>query len=180
MAKSQQGSARCSRMRAPSRYPRRSQAEWEAVRLQAAAMFQDGKRQCEVMRALGVSRSAVSAWHQHWQEGGAQALRSKGPRGPRPKLSPQQLSQLEAELLGGPKAHGYATELWTLERIAKLIGKLFGVKYHISHVFRLLRGLGWSCQKPVSRAKERDEAAIERWVKQEWPRIKRGHSEKAP
>ena len=84
------------------------------------------------------------------------------------------MAELERQLQRGPLAHGYATDLWTLARIADLIRKWFGVRHHPSHVFRLLRGLGWSCQKPEQRAKERDEAAIQRWVRADWPALKKG------
>jgi transposase len=87
---------------------------------------------------------------------------------------------LEDELLKGPRAHGYETELWTLARIGKLIPKLFGVRYHNSHVWVLMTKLGWSCQKPARRAKQRDEAEVESWHKVRWPKIKRGHSGQAP
>lgn len=98
----------------------------------------------------------------------------RGPPGPKRRLSERQMAQLEQMLLAGPTAAGYATELWTLPRIGKLIQQRFGVTYHEGHVWHLMRRLGWSCQKPAKRAKERDEEAIQAWVKQCWPRIKRG------
>jgi transposase len=70
--------------------------------------------------------------------------------------------------------------LWTLARIADLIDKLFGVRYHPSHVFKLLGRMGWSCQRPTRQAKERDEAAIEQWLRRDWPRIKKGQKPTAP
>lgn len=167
-------------MRTPSGYPKRSAAEWETVRLEAAARFAQGERVCDVARALHASPQAVRVWRRDWREGGAEALRSRGPRGRPRKLSAEQLQALEAELLKGPRAQGYETELWTLERIAKLIRKLFGVSYHPGHVFKVLRGMGWSCQRPTRRAKERDEAAIRAWLTHKWPRIKRGHNAPAP
>ena len=163
-------------MRTATRYPKRSGAEWEAVRLKAAARFAQGERVCDVARALNASPQAVRVWRGDWMEGGAEALRSKGPRGRPRKLSAEQLKALAAEPLKGPRAQGYQTELWTLERIAKLIRRLFGVSYHPGHVFKVLRAMGWSCQRPTRRAKERDEAAIQAWLTQKWPRIKRGHN----
>jgi len=76
--------------------------------------------------------------------------------------------------LRGPQAHGYRTDLWPLRRIAELIRKLFGVRDDPAHVYKLLRRLGWSCQKPERRAKERDEAAIQRWVRADWPALRKG------
>jgi len=76
-------------------------------------------------------------------------------------------------LLRGAHAHGYPTELWTLKRVAELIRKRFGVQYDPSGVWHVLRNMGWSCQKPERRARERDDEAIARWRKKDWPRIKK-------
>jgi len=77
-------------------------------------------------------------------------------------LSSRQRAQLVKLLLKGAKANGFSTDLWTLPRVSELIECTFGVHYHPAHVWKVLRGEGWSCQKPERRAKERDEAAIEK------------------
>ena len=129
-------------------------------------------RQAEVARQLEVSAQAVSVWHRRWQVGGSEALRSKGPSGPAPRLSDAQLATVEQALLAGATAHGFVGELWTLERIALVIERLTGVCHHPAHVWALLRHrLGWTVQRPTRRAVERDQAAIDRWVKEDWPRI---------
>ena len=74
----------------------------------------------------------------------------------------------------GPLAAGYFTDLWTCGRVGQVIAETFGVTYHVDHVGRLLHDLGFSPQKPRRRARERDEAAIERWRREDWPRIKKG------
>jgi transposase len=84
-----------------------------------------------------------------------------------------QLAKLAEHLQNGPQAHGYATALWTTERIAKLIHRQFGVRYHRDHVGRLMGQMGWSCQRPTGRARERKEEEISRWKRVEWPRIKK-------
>jgi transposase len=73
----------------------------------------------------------------------------------------------------GPEALGYETGLWTSWRVAHLIEQECGVKYHPSQAWRILRQLGWSCQRPVGRAPERDEDKIRRWKQQPWPEIKK-------
>jgi transposase len=82
-------------------------------------------------------------------------------------------------LLKGPLAHGYINDLWTLKRIAEVIEKQFGVRYDPSGVWHVLRGIGWSCQRPEGRARERDEEAIARWRQRDWPRIKKSPPEPA-
>lgn len=152
----------------------RDLAALEQRRLQAARLFAAGVRQAEVARRLGATPTSVNRWHQVWQQHGEEGLRRKAPPGYKPRLSPEQLQQLEEALLAGPTAAGYATELWTAPRVRKLIWDRFRVRYHESHVWLLLRRLGWTCQKPAKRAVERNEEAIQNWVKRRWPRIKRG------
>jgi transposase len=147
--------------------------ELEARRLRASPLFAAGVRQVEVARQLGVSRQSVNRWDACWQQGGTQMLRSRGPTGYPPRLSDQDLQRLTELLLEGAAAHGFTGELWTVARITQLIGRQFGADYHPSHVWLLLRHrLGWSPQRPVRQAKERDQAAIDQWVSEDWPRIK--------
>ena len=94
--------------------------------------------------------------------------------GGQPRLTQAQLEKLQEALLAGPHGFGYATQLWTLERIAEVIHRLFAVRHSSSQVWAILRKLGWSCQKPATRAKERGEKAIRKWLRQRWPEIKKG------
>ena len=166
-------------IRRPS--PADERAVLEARRLQAAELFAQGRSQAEVAHQLGVSRQSAHVWHARFAQGGVEALRSRGPTGPDPKLSPADLARIEQALLQGAKANGFDTDLWTLERVAAVICQLTGVRYHPGHVWVILRQrLGWTLQRPERRASERDEEAIQRWVAQEWPRIKRGPTQNRP
>lgn len=151
----------------------------EKRRLKAGKLFAQGKGPSEVARLLKVRRQSAHDWQQRWQEGGATALRSKGAAGPKHKLSAAQQAELAAALVEGPEAHGHATAVWTLPRVAKLIEQRTGQRYHPGHVWRLLRGLGFSCQQPTRRAIERDEVAIAHWKKVGWPRLKKKPGAKA-
>jgi transposase len=147
----------------------------EQRRQRAARLFARGVPQAEVARQLEVSRQSVSRWHAHWEREGVNALKAAGRAGRLPRLSAAQLRQLDQALRQGPCAHGFATDLWTLERVAAVIETQTGVVYHRGHVWKLLRDkLGWSRQRPARRAVLRDDEAVARWVATEWPRIKRG------
>ena len=136
-------------------------------------MFTKGVPQAEVARRLKVSRQSVSRWYRTWTEEGKAALVDAGRAGRPPRLTADQKARVEEELLRGPTAHGYATQLWTLARVAEVIQRVTGVRYHPGHVWRLLHELGWSVQRPARRAAERDQEAIARWVKEDWPRVKK-------
>ena len=161
-------------------YTPAEQERRERLRLEAAERFARGGTVREIAHDLRVTESSVRRWHRAWQEGGTQALRSKGPVS-REKLSPQQWARLEAELRRGPLAHGFADgQYWTLQRIKALIGLLFHVGYTVEGVWKLLRRHGWSCQVPVRQAMERDEEAIAAWKAGVWPGIKAPRATWAP
>ena len=136
-------------------------------------MLQQGIGVCEVARRVGVWPGSVVRWRDAYRRAGQEGLRAKRHPGAKPKLAPQDRPELAELLLKGPLARGYPTDLWTLQRVAQMIEKHFGVRYHPSSVWRLLRGMGWTSQKPERRARERDEEAIARWRKEDWPRIKK-------
>ena len=153
--------------------PKGSAAELDVRRRIGGILLGEGKGVREVARLVGASPSSVSRWKQALEAGGMQALRAKPHPGRRARLKPEQRKSLEQVLLAGPEAAGFATDLWTLARVAQVIERLCGVKYHPGHVWYILRDMGWSCQKPERRARERDEVAIKAWRKKDWPRIKK-------
>ena len=108
------------------------------------------------------------------KEEGVEGLKTKPPPGAPPRLSEQQRARLPELLERGAEAHGFRGEVWTCERVAKVIRREFGVSYHPAHVSRLVRASGLSLQKPAHRADQRDEEAIERWKGERWPKLKRG------
>jgi len=149
-------------------------------RQRAARMFDKGSTPAEVARALGVTRQSTSRWHRAWAEGGADALASTGKRGRSARLSAVELKRVEEALRKGARANGYATDLWTLDRMRAVIESVTGVAYHRGHVWKVLRSLGWSRQRPARQATERDDEAIAAWVKERWPRVKKTPDDGAP
>lgn len=125
----------------------------------------------EVAAVVGSSVSSAHRWRKVWKHGGK--LRSKPHPGRVPKLSPHQRTELAAALARGTRCWGYAADGWTGPLVRDLIERLFGVEFHPEYVPRLLHRLGWSPQKPERRARERNEADIARWRRDEWPRLKK-------
>jgi len=138
-------------------------------------MFARGKRQVEVADALGVSRATVSGWYRAWSQGGRAALAGAGRAGRRPRLTDEQLGEVAAALVKGPRANGFATDLWTLARVGEVIEATTGVRYSQTQTWEILRRrLGWTRQRPARRAVERDDEAIATWVKEQWRSIRGG------
>lgn len=143
-------------------------------------MFRQGKSQADVARELEVSRQSVSRWHADWLAGGTPALRAAGRAGRLPQLDGTDLRRVERRLEKGALDNGYPTDMWTLQRVAEVIETETGVAFHPGHVWRILREMGWSRQRPARRAVERDDEAIADWAKHEWPRIKKTPDDATP
>jgi len=143
--------------------------EWR--RLRAWALSQDDWSGRAIARALGVTPGAVSQWLKRARTDGAQALVHRRPPGSAPRLTAEQRAQLPTLLSYGAEAYGFLGDVWTSRRVATVIKQEFGVVYHRAHVSRLLRQMGWSVQKPIRRATQRDDAAIERWTTERWPAL---------
>lgn len=141
-------------------------------RLRAARLLEQGVPQAEIARRLGVSRQSVSTWARRLKAEGREALKAR-PLGRPGSFGDAERRELVRLLKRGAVAAGFPTELWTLPRVRALIADRFGLEYSEVHVWRLLRKLGFSCQRPTGRAIQRDEAAIRRWKREQWPALKK-------
>jgi transposase len=148
--------------------------ELERRRLAAVRLFEKAElNNSQIGRRLQVTNQTVSRWRKQFQAGGGQALRKAGRAGRKPRLEADQFDRLVDLLKQGPEKQGYETPLWTCRRVRHLVKREFGVEYHAGHVWKILRELNWSPQRPVGRALERNEHAIEDWKKVRWPALKK-------
>ncbi len=145
----------------------------EARRRRALQLLEDNVSLHEVARQIGCHASSVMRWRDRLKDLGEGGLKVGSSPGRPSRLSAQQRKQLLNQLLKGPGAFGWRTEVWTTSRIAQLIERQFQVTYHRDHVGRLMHALGWSHQKPERRALQRNEAAIGDWKAKDWVRVKR-------
>jgi transposase len=134
--------------------PRRDFKALERRRMRAAEMFRRGKSQADVARVLGVAPSTVCEWYRVWDKGGKTALAGAGRAGRLPRLSDERLRVAVAQLCKGPRANGFATDLWTLARLSDVIATTTGVRYSQTQTWEIMRKrLGWSRQRPARRAR---------------------------
>jgi transposase len=148
--------------------------DWrEGRRLRAWELYQQGWKQKDIAAALGVSEGAVSQWITKGRAQGPEALRHHPSPGAPPKLRPEQLAHLPLLLAKGAEAFGFRGAVWTAARVAVVIKQEYGVSYHPTHCSRLLCKIKYSCQKPVERASQRDEAAIKLWRDQRSVELKK-------
>lgn len=152
---------------------RKIRRELQRRRLKAGRLLSRGVSQAEVARRGEVSRETVRRWADKLAAGGLVSLRNARKLGRPSGLDDAQRRSLVAALKAGALAQGYATELWTLPRVGRLIEKEFGRRYSDVQVWRILGQLGWSCQRPTGRATQRDERAIQHWKQVRWPALKK-------
>ena len=152
---------------------RRDFAALEQRRLTAIKLFAEEFNNSEIGRRLKVCNQTVSRWRKQYASGGKAALRKAGRAGRKPRLTAADQQRLAELLKQGPERLGYETPLWTCWRVAHLIEQEFDITYHAGHVWKLLRAMNWSVQRPTGRALERDEEAIRQWKQQRWPTLKK-------
>lgn len=149
-------------------------ADWrEERRKRAWELKEQGWQQKDIAVALGVSEGAVSLWLKRGREAGVEALKAHPPKGATPRLTAEQKAHIPELLAKGAEAYGFRGDVWTASRVAAVIERTFGVRYHRDHVGRLLREAGWSRQEPIERATQRNEEAIKQWYAERWPAIKK-------
>ena len=142
--------------------PKGVQRNFEALeqrRMSAVALFGKGLNNSEIGRQLQVSNQTVSRWRKEYTEGGMTAMRKAGRAGRKPLLSPRQLDQLTRKLMARPEKIKDYTPWWTSQRVAALIEEDFGIRYHSGHVWRILRAMDSSPQRPAIQAPDRGEHA---------------------
>lgn len=147
--------------------------------MRGLALSKEGWTQKDIAAALGVSKGAVSQWLSRAKELGDEALRARYSPGAPARLSPEERTAIPDLLLAGAEAFDFRGDVWTRRRVAKVIEEQFGVTYSEPHVGRLLNACGWTLQKPIRRALQRNEEAIERWRTERWPELKKGPSKRA-
>jgi transposase len=148
--------------------------QMEERRLAAAVLLRQGQlSQAEIARQLGVSRASISRWAATLAQEGRHGLEARPIPGRSPRLDEKAWARLGRLLDRGAVAAGFATERWTLDRIAALIEREFGVHYHPRYLERPLKAHGFSVQRPATRAKERDELVIAVWPQRDWVALKK-------
>jgi len=147
--------------------------ELERRRLKAGRLLLKGVPQAEVARKIGVAKSTVSGWNARLEQDGLDGLRATGLRGRPASLDDADRKRLAKLLVKGPMAADFATDVWTLPRVRQLVKREFGVGLSESQIWRVLRDMGFSPQKPSKRAMQRDEKKAREWKTKRWPALKK-------
>jgi transposase len=147
--------------------------EREKIRKRAGRLFACKERHAEIARRLGVTRAAVHYWHAAWKKNKERGLLSKGHPGFASRLTEKKRVLFRRAIEKGPRAHGYETNLWTLARLSAVMKKETRVSFGHNRTWQIVRELGFTCQKPQVRARERDEKAIREWKEKRLPGLKK-------
>jgi transposase len=142
-------------------------------RIQGGRLIEQGYRNCEIVKTINCSLSAVKVWRKIVQEEGLIALAPPTRVGRTPKINGKQLAKLKQLLQKGATKFGYANAIWTSRRVRQLIEDQFCINYSARQVRRILRQIGYSPKKPVRRSTEYSAQKIEHWRRYIWPHIKK-------
>ncbi len=146
----------------------------EERRLEGGRLLKEGKlTKAEIARQLGVTRGSVTAWAKKLDAGGKRKLRQHKSSGRPSKLTAEVKKKLKRLLDRGALAAGFPTDRWTLVRVSELLKNEFDIDYHPNSLGPVLDQMGYSVQKPLPRAAERDEELVKAWLAKDWPRIKK-------
>ncbi len=153
--------------------------DWREIRrLRAWELKQKGWKQTAIAEGLGVSKGAVSQWLKVAREKGVEGLSKRYGGGPKRRLDDEQIGRLPRLLAQGAEHFGFRGDIWTRGRVRQVIQQEWGVTYSLMQVGRILKRIAWTVQKPIARASQRDEAAIEAWRTTIWPRLEKKRRKK--
>lgn len=149
-------------------------AELERRRRLAVDRVRSGYTQQAVADFLKVDVRSVQRWMRAYRQQGMRGLKARPATGRKPKLSPEEEREVLQWFRHSPTEFGFPTELWTAPRVAELIARTFGKQFHPRYLNQWLTQRRITPQKPSRQARERNEREIRRWLREEWPRIKKG------
>lgn len=148
-------------------------SELTELRKRGVSAVQDGQTATLVAGVLGVHRSTLFGWLARYRRGGWGALDAHKRGGRPPKLTGKMLEWIyDTVTMKDPRQLKFPFALWTSLMIAELIWRQFGIRLSKASVCRLMNQLGFSSQKPLWRAFQQDPERVEKWVKEEYPRIR--------
>src|SRR3990172_8506621 len=146
----------------------------EDMRRRAVMSVQEGQSPEVVGKAFGLNRTTIYDWLAQYRRGGWGALKAKPLAGRPPKLNGKQMKWIyDTVTQKNPLQMKFEFALWTREMVAKLIKEKYGVRLAANSVGRLLAQLGITPQRPLHRAMERDESLVKKWLKTDYPKIKK-------
>lgn len=145
----------------------------ERRRLKAGQMFQKGITQAEIARRLRVTPAAANLWYHRWKKKGMRGLKSKGQTGFSSQLTEGDRRKLKKAILQGATRFGYETDMWTLKRMSAVMKRVTKKSFGTTWTWHIVTRLGFTCQKPERRSKERNEEEIRRWREITFPRLKK-------
>ena len=137
--------------------------EWK--RKQGFEMLRKGMKKSVISEKLEVNRKTVYNWsvklehNSDWHD-------RKQP-GSRSKLTGEQKEKLKKIIDSGPRAYGYDTDLWTLKRISEVISREYNIEYNTTHIWRVLKNMGYSAQMPV--IVEKNPEYVNEWLDKNYP-----------
>jgi len=147
----------------------------EHIRIQAVRrVIEDGESPSEVIESYGLCRTTIYPWLREFEDKGLEALVESISEGPEPKMNDKQKKQVQRWILGkDPRQYGFDFGLWSRRIVQQLIQDKMGIELCVTSVGKLLASLNITPQKPLRRAYERDPKAVQFWLDETYPKLKK-------
>lgn len=145
----------------------------EHYRFRAVELYQKGKSVQDIAFFFGIHRGSVSLWIKTWKEKGLNSLKSKKANGPEPKLTNKDRKKIISVVKKSAMDFGFETPLWTCKRLQQIIKNELHKEIDISNIWRWLISWGFTNQKPERDALEKNQREVNKWLKEEWPKIEK-------
>jgi len=148
--------------------------EWK--RRQGFEMLKQGMKKSVISKKLEVNHKTVYNWSVKLEQ--SVDWHDRKQPGSKGKLTEEQKEKLKKIIGSGPRSYGYDTDLWTLKRISEVIWKEFDVEYNTTHIWRVLKNIGYSAQIPVAVAMEKNPEYVKEWLEKNYPEYVKEATEK--
>jgi len=143
------------------------------LRKRGVTSVQDGQSPELVAKALGINRATMYGWLARYRTGGWDALDARKRGGRKPKLDAKAIRWVyNTVTMKNPLQLKFTFALWTAKMVGQLIFQRFGINLSKASVCRLLAQLGLTPQRPVWRAYQQRPEQVQKWLKEEYPRIR--------
>ena len=146
----------------------------EALRIRAVNSVLAGESPELVASAIGINRTTIYDWLAKHRDGGVSSLKKRKAPGRTPKLDAKKRQWIFNLLTTkNPQQLKFEFALWTREMLQEIILEKYKIKLSLVSIGKLLADLGFTCQKPLYKAIQKNDTLVNEWVKKVFPKIKK-------
>lgn len=151
-----------------------------ALRIQGIILSLEKYTTGEIAQMLKVNRTTVPIWINNWNSFKEEGLFDGYKSGRKKLLTDEDINILSDIIDSGPISYGLNTGVWTCPIIAQIIEREFNIHYHVGHVWKILKKIGFSLQRPAHDLINGKPQEKRRWIRYIYPNLKKKRVQKTP